>query len=85
MVDLRKLLTYSFSCNVGRLDRVLRLLVGIAMVLVASLVLDHVAIRVATGVTGVAIAMTGVVSRCGIYYLLGTSTRERPAGTAASS
>lgn len=75
MVELRKLATYTFACNVGRLDRVVRLLAGIALVVLGAFVLDRVALRVATAVSGVAIAMTGVVSRCGIYYLLGTSTR----------
>jgi hypothetical protein len=77
-VSFRRLATYSFTCNVGTFDRVVRLIVGIAMVLVGVAAFEAPGVRVAVGVTGVAIGLTGLVSRCGIYYLLGASTRSPP-------
>ena len=79
MPSLRTLATYSFTCNVGPVDRLVRLLLGIAMVLAGVVVVDNPGIRVAAGVVGVAIGLTGLVSRCGIYYLLGVSSRSREA------
>lgn len=84
-ISLRKLATYSFSCNVGTLDRVVRVIAGVAMALVGVIVFDNLGVRVAACVTGMAIGLTGVVSRCGIYYLLGTSTRAPSAHTTESS
>lgn len=76
-VRLRELATYSFSCNVGAGDRVVRMLVGIALVVAAIVFVDRLALQVLGVVTGSAITLTGVVSRCGMYYLLGMSTRPR--------
>lgn len=74
---LRELATYSFACNVGTGDRVLRVLAGIALLVGAFVVFDRFALQVVSAVTGSVIALTGVVSRYGIYYLLGTTTRSR--------
>lgn len=78
-MGLRELATYSFACNVGPLDRAVRLIVGVMLVVVAAVVLDGLGLRLAVGIGGAAVALTGAVSRCGIYYLFGTSTR--PHGT----
>lgn len=72
---LRELATYSFTCNVGSTDRAIRLIIGVALVVVAIWLLDFGALQVAGAVVGGAIALTGLVSRCGVYYLLGLSTR----------
>ncbi len=74
---LRELATYSFACNVGGGDRVVRILVGIAIAVAAIAVFDLVGLQAMGAVTGGAIALTGVVSRCGIYYLFGLTTRRR--------
>jgi hypothetical protein len=76
---LRELATYSFACNVGASDRVLRILVGTALVVAAVALLDRFALQVLAAVIGSVIALTGVVSRCGMYYLFGLSTRRRAA------
>lgn len=74
-MSLRQLATYSFACNVGAVDRVVRIVVGVALLIAALVVIDGPIARVGVAVSGAAIALTGVVSRCGMYYLLGLSTR----------
>ena len=77
-MKLSKLLTYSFNQNVGQPDRVFRILSGLALAAlpwVGVLSLPSWGSVVMT-VFGIAWFMTGVVSRCGMYYLLGYSTRK---------
>jgi hypothetical protein len=73
-MSLREFVTYSFAVNVGRPDRVFRVASGV--VVAAAGWFLSVNLRVAIGMTvlGVAWFLTGAVSRCGIYYLLGLST-----------
>lgn len=63
-----------FARNVGPTDRVVRLAAGLVMLLIALVVLDGIAARLALGVTGAALAATGAISRCSVYYVLGYST-----------
>ncbi|MEM9073735.1 MAG: DUF2892 domain-containing protein [Myxococcota bacterium] len=73
-MELKKLVTYSFAPNVGTADRIGRVVVG-GVVASAGLwaTLPFWAV-IATAVSGGAWALTGIVSRCGMYYLLGHST-----------
>ena len=76
-MKLSELLTYRFSPNVGAVDRVFRIVSGLALAAVPWLdvvVLPTWATAVVTGF-GLNWLMTGVVSRCGIYYVLGHSSR----------
>ena len=72
---LRELATYSFACNVGSADRLIRIIVGIALVVAAMFFLERGSLQVVGAVAGCAITLTALVSRCGMYYLLGPSTR----------
>ncbi len=74
MRKLSPLFTYSFSPNVGRWDRVFRVTSGVALAATGWVAgLGPLASVVLTA-CGLAWALTGVVSRCGVYYLLGYST-----------
>ncbi|MCU0676960.1 MAG: DUF2892 domain-containing protein [Myxococcota bacterium] len=74
MRKLSPLFTYSFSPNVGRWDRVFRIVSGVALAATGWVVgLGPLASGLLTA-SGIAWALTGLVSRCGVYYLLGYST-----------
>ncbi len=77
-MSLRELATYSFACNVGATDRAIRIILGLGLILAAVVVIDGLQLRIGAAVGGAALALTGVVSRCGMYYLLGRSTARRP-------
>lgn len=55
--------------NEGMLDRVLRVVLGLALI---SLV--FVGPKTLWGWIGILPLLTGIVGRCGVYYLLGFST-----------
>lgn len=77
-MQISKLLTYSFAPNVGPADRVFRVLSGAALAVlpwIGLVVVPQVWAIVIT-VCGLAWLMTGVLGRCGMYYLLGLSTRK---------
>ena len=76
-MQLSQLFTYSFSPNVGPYDRVFRVISGLALAVfpfVTSWAIP-VWLTAALVVFGLAWVMTGVVSRCGMYYMLGLSSR----------
>lgn len=74
MRRLSPLFTYSFAPNVGRVDRAFRIASGAALAALGWILqLGPVACWLLTA-SGLAWALTGVVSRCGVYYLLGYST-----------
>ena len=77
----REFLTYSFSKNVGSTDRLLRIGSGALMSTGAWLLGIPIWAQGALTILGIAWAATGIVSRCGLYYLFGYSTH--PAGDAA--
>lgn len=61
-----------FKANVGALDRVIRILLGIALILVwwfAASVWGWVAL-----VVGLVLVATGLISSCPLYSILGIST-----------
>jgi|GEM_PF-1152487 len=73
-MDVKRLITLTFEKNVGTLDRGARLFSGAGLIAAAwSFNLPPWA---ALGLTlfGVMWTMTGVLSRCSIYYALGYST-----------
>ena len=73
-MELKQLVTYSFDRNVGTVDRVFRVGSGAALAGVGAFAHVPVGVAWALGVVGLVWALTGIVSRCGIYYLLGYST-----------
>lgn len=81
-MELKKLVTLAFDRNVGPVDRVFRLTSGGALA-GAGGYLDLHGWASATMITaGLLWMLTGVLSKCSIYYLLGYSTC--PARSSAS-
>ncbi|GGX71214.1 hypothetical protein GCM10007385_45270 [Tateyamaria omphalii] len=77
-MQLSRLFTYSFNPNVGLYDRVFRIISGLALTLLPFVTSTAVPMWLATmmAIFGLAWLMTGAVSRCGMYYMLGLSTRK---------
>lgn len=74
-MQLSKLITYTFNPNVGTGDRIFRVISGIALAAAPWIFnLQPQASAIGLTVFGFAWFMTGVLSRCGLYYLLGKST-----------
>lgn len=61
--------------NVGTIDRVLRIVIGAALVLAAWRLALPTWGAVLLAVAGVMTALTGATGSCSIYYMLGISTR----------
>jgi hypothetical protein len=60
--------------NLGSLDRVLRGLGALAMIVSGVLVPAHEAVRLGLGLTGVYLAFTALAGSCLGYRLMGRST-----------
>lgn len=73
-MDLKRLLAPSFDKNVGPTDRVLGLVSGAALALAGFALHAPTWARAALVVFGLMWTLTGVLSRCTIYYALGRST-----------
>jgi Protein of unknown function (DUF2892) len=73
-MDPKKLVTLTFAPNVGPWDRLFRLLSGTALGLLGWTLGLSQAAATALSVLGLMWFMTGVLSRCSIYYVLGYST-----------
>jgi hypothetical protein len=77
IMQLGKLITYSFDKNVGTFDRAFRILSGIGLVAVGVLGSFSAPWHIILMIAGAAWAFTGLVSRCRIYYAFGLSSRRR--------
>lgn len=62
--------------NVGGIDRILRLFVGIVIFLSAFLLVDSVTWRVILAIAGTVIFFTGLTRRCLAYVPLGLDTNK---------
>jgi hypothetical protein len=60
--------------NVGRWDRLLRVVAGAGFLVAA--VLGGTDVADALGLVGVALMVTGLAGRCLVYQVLGLSTRD---------
>ena len=72
-----KLITYTFDRNVGPKDRIFRILSGLTLAATPWISGAPQVLTIVLTVAGLAWFMTGVVSRCGAYYLLGLSTWKK--------
>lgn len=73
-MDAKKLLTLTFDKNVGTLDRILRLASGAALTGVGWYAALPLWAAIPMSLFGLMWFLTGVLSKCSIYYLLGYST-----------
>ena len=73
-MDTKKLLTLTFDKNVGTLDRIFRLLSGAALAAAGWYFALPTAAAIPVSVFGTMWFLTGIFSKCSIYYALGYST-----------
>lgn len=73
-MDARKLVTLTFDKNVGTLDRVHRLVVGAGLAGAGWYLALPGWAAITMSVFGAMWFLTGVLSKCSIYYLLGYSS-----------
>jgi hypothetical protein len=62
--------------NVGNLDRILRALLGLALIIAPFVAGWSTALMVASIIVGVVLAATAAISFCPIYALLGVSSKR---------
>jgi hypothetical protein len=55
--------------NEGKTDKIIRIILGLAIIIVVGFVMKSW-----WGLIGVPLLVTGIVSRCGLYTLLGINT-----------
>jgi hypothetical protein len=58
--------------NEGRIDKIIRIVIGLAILIVVGFVMKSW-----WGLIGVPLLVTGLVSRCGLYSLLGINTIKK--------
>jgi membrane protein implicated in regulation of membrane protease activity len=57
------------DCNIGKIDRIIRLVIGVALLLLAFLLQS-----VLLGIVGLVVLVTGVIKFCLLYKLLDINT-----------
>lgn len=62
--------------NEGKIDRVIRITLGVILLGLALFILTGVA-QIGAGVAGVIALVTGAIGFCGLYKILGISTLEK--------
>jgi hypothetical protein len=67
-----------FAQNVGSIDRIVRIVLGLALVAIGFLVLGSAAGTI-VGVIGLIFLLTGLVGWCPLYHLFKFSTRPSSA------
>jgi len=63
--------------NLGGVDRGIRIVMGVALVLVGLLVPMGGTVRIVCFLAGLIAILTGLLGFCGLYTLLGIDTRRR--------
>ncbi|MGE5602184.1 MAG: DUF2892 domain-containing protein [Nitrososphaerales archaeon] len=61
--------------NESNLDRIIRGILGVALLLVAFLAVPTGALQIVLAVIGVVLLVTGAVGFCPLYRILGLSTK----------
>ncbi len=77
-MEWTRLVTLTFDRNVGPRDRVFRILSGVGLIASGWALSAPLAVSVTASVLGAMWTLTGVLSRCTVYYLLGHSTCPVP-------
>ena len=62
--------------NESSLDRIIRGILGVALLLVAFLAVPAGALQIVLAVIGVVLLLTGAVGFCPLYRILGLSTKS---------
>ncbi len=57
------------DCNIGKIDRIIRLVIGVALLLLAFQLQN-----ILLGIVGLVVLVTGVIKFCLLYKLLGINT-----------
>ncbi|MBN2768006.1 MAG: DUF2892 domain-containing protein [Campylobacterales bacterium] len=57
------------ECNIGKIDRIIRVVIGVALIILAFLLSN-----VLVGIVGVIVLATGIIKFCLLYKLLGINT-----------
>lgn len=65
-----------FQKNVGTIDGLIRIVMGLGMVAAGWMVGATQPLGLGLALVGAATAVTGLISRCSVYALLGISTRK---------
>ncbi len=63
--------------NEGTVDRVLRIIVGIALIAVGVWVVESQAAIWILTIVGIVLLVTGIIGWCGLYTLFGVSTKKK--------
>lgn len=64
-----------FKVNEGPIDRILRLIIGLVLVLVGIFFIKGI-ISMLLVILGIILFITGVTGFCGLYALLGINTKK---------
>ncbi len=70
------------AANEGTLDRVLRLIIGIALIIVGATAGLSSTLMWVLVVVGALLTITGAIGWCGLYAVLGISTKKKEADPA---
>ena len=73
-MSIREMVTQNYPKNVGTPDRIFRIASGIGLLAAGWALPVPLVATVLMSIAGAMWAMTGVLSRCNVYYLLGMST-----------
>ncbi len=65
------------KANESGTDRVIRIILGVILIILGWFVLDHNTPGVILYIIGIILVTTGITGVCGLYKLLGISTKKK--------
>ena len=60
------------DCNIGKIDRIIRLVIGVALLLLAFLLQ-----KILLGIIGLVVLVTGIIKFCLLYKLFNINTCQK--------
>ena len=66
-----------FEKNVGKTDKMVRLVVGVLLLAAAYFVQADLLVRGIIGLVGVVMLFTGIMGTCALYSLIGVNTAKK--------